>query len=596
MNDDRRFLELAELYLDDALTPEEAGELHRLLASDATQVQRLSGLLRDQVLCRTALRPADAQVVGERTRRMLAAWHPDSGEVVAHAVFTQVDRRRRWRVVRGALSLAAAALVLLLVAPALLDWVRQPVAHADADAPVVTLVEGDVRLGTAAMVQTGLRLGVGGALHLSDTATATLGWSDGTSAMLGGGAVVERLPGSGQRLRLDRGELRVQAAPRPVDLPFEITAPDVVVRVVGTTFAVRVENGVSHLAVDEGLVRLTRRADGVSSLLGAGQIAMATRLPLPSPVQLSVDHLAAVRTAIAAGREPWASAYAALRRERDTWLAAPVPPPTELMVPEYDGGNPVHSAARRFLHSNLRPLNGLALLARLDGDADAERAARARLIAATTITVTGADAGTLACDMQTIFGLPAADLLRALPTWTVTDQERIDAWIVRELQPRAEEWSRIRWMSGRWRGLAALATIAAWRGDHAAVLAHAASLRTSLAEQFDESTITRLGADPVRDQTLYQALSHALFCADVARVAAGDITPPPPAWTMAVETFLAGLQRNDGEAAQQRLFLRALTGPAPWRSPTAATPDQTPRGFHTYGWYFPELMAHDPRW
>jgi hypothetical protein len=286
-----------------------------------------------------------------------------------------------------------------------------------------------------------------------------------------------------------------------------------------------------------------------------------------------------------------------LRSEREKWLDEPIPEPTSLVVPIYDNGNPEHSAARRFLHNLHRPLVGLALLARLDGDTQAEAAARARLVVATGITLTGPDAGTLSCDMQAVFGLQAADLLRGLPSWTAEDDARIERWITRELLPYAERWQAYTSMSSRWRGTAALATMAAWRGEQSEVVRLVADLRASITEQLLERDLANLTADPVENQTLFQALSHALFCADVGRVAGGDITPPPVEWTRAVDAYVAGVARTKEPLPQQRLFMRALVGPAPWRSPAAAPLiDDTAQRYHTYGWYFPTLVAHDPRW
>lgn len=603
VNDSRRFLELAELYLDDDLSAVETAELRASLEADATLVQRLHLLLRDQVLCRSALRPSDPHAIEERTRRMLDSWRPQSGEIAAQAVFARVDRRRRAALVIRWSSVAAAALVAMLILPLLYEWVRRPVAGPDTQAPTLSAVAGEVHLGALPLTAPGERLGYGTALRLGDNGRATLTWADGTRLTLSstsgvsGGSTLTRLPAAGQRLKLDRGLVEVIVAKRPVDQPLEVVCPDATVRVVGTVFSVRVAEGHSELEVGEGLVRLTRAADGVSALIGAGQRVTAARLPLPTPVVMSVDHLAALRSAIRAGREPWASSYALLRREQAKWQEEALPEPTTVVVPEYKNGNPQHTAARRFLHNLLRPLLGLALIARIDGDAQAEAAARARLLAVTGMTLTGPDAGTLSCDMQTVFGLPAADLLRALPSWTNEDDTRIERWITRELQPLAERWQQTAWMSSRWRGSAALTSIAAWRGDQPEVLRHMSELRTSIATQFSERNITRLSVDPVEDQTLFQALSHALFCADVGRVAGGDITPPPAEWSRALAAYLAGLGRSTGAAPQQRQFMHALAGPAPWRTfAAAALSDDTDHRFHTYGWYFPILVARDPRW
>jgi len=597
MSDDRRFLELAEVYLDDDLSGSEAAELRALLEGDPALVQRLHGQLRDQVVCRTALRPADPQAIRERTQRMLDSWRPQSGEIAAQVVFARVDQRRRVALVLRWSSLAAAALVLVLILPLLAPWFLRPVAQPDSLAPMVSAVEGDVRLGALVLNSAGERFGYGTTLHVGSQASATLTWADGTRLRLTANSTLTRLPTVGQRLKLDVGSVEIVAAKRAADQAMEIICPDATARVVGTAFTISVADGRSNLTVSEGLVRWQREADGVSSLVGAGQRVSAARLPLPPPVVMSVDHLAALRAAITAGREPWVSSYAALRSEVPAWLADTVPGPTTLLVPEYNGGKGPHSDARRFLHNLARSLIGLALAARLDGDAQVEAAARARLMAMTTLTLTGPDAGTLSCDMLAVFGLQAADLLRGLPSWQPEDDARIEAWIVRDLQPLAERLQQNSWMSARWRGTAALISIAAWRGDQNAVLVLMQDLRTSIANQFTEQNVTRMAADPEADQTLFQALSHALLSVDVARVAGGDITPPPPGWSRAVDAYLVGLRRSPAKIPQQRNLVRALMGPSPWRTPTATDAvDGLDGRFHTYGWYFPTLVARDPRW
>jgi hypothetical protein len=600
LGDSRRFLELAELYLDDDLSEFEAKELRTRLEGDADAVKHLHGLLRDQVICRTALRPADPQTIRERTQRMVASWRIDSGQIAAQAVFARVDRRRRISLVIRWGSVAAAALVVLLIAPFALDRLRRPMLPPDERAPAIAEVVGDVRLGALPLAGESERLVYGSPLTVGAAAHATLVWADGTRVVLTGGSVITRQPAPGQRLRLDHGAVEVVAAKRPSNQPLEIICPDATVRVVGTRFAVTVADGHSSLAVEEGLVRFQRESDGVSSLVGAGQRIAATRLPLPPPVLMSVDHLAALRSAIAAGRDPWASTYAALKQEVPAWLAEPLPAPTTKEVPHYQEGNatnPQHTAVRRFLNQLLRPMVGLALVARIEGDVDAEAAARARLAAATTITLTGPDAGTLGCDMLAVSGLQAADLLRGLPSWQAEDDARIAAWIAHDLQPLAEQMHGTTWISSRWRGVAAMMSIAAWRGDQQEVLRLMQDLRTSIATQFNERTVTRLSGDPIDDQTLFQSLSHALYSADIARVAGGDITPPPAQWNAAVTAYLAGLGRATEIPVQQRLFARALSGPEPWRTPQAGDQAQdTVSRSHAYCWYFPTLLAYDPRW
>ncbi len=600
MMDERRFQELGDLLLDGELSAAEAGELRAHLQAEPAAVSTLLQATRDHVICRTALRPEDPALLRERTRRMLDAWRPSQRHAAVHAVLARVDRRRRWSQVRRWGGLAAAALLLALLTPILWDALRQPFAPIDAQAPELVEVHGEVRREGGLMATRGDRLAIGGELAVASEASVTLGWADGTRMVLSASGMITRLPGPGQRVRLAHGELRVLAAHRDAEHPLEVVCPDASVRVIGTAFAITVAEGRSRLAVSDGLVRLQRASDSVWSLVGAGQEVEAARLPLPRAIVFDVDHLAALSRAIAAGREPWASSHAALRAQVPAWLADTTPAPAILDVPANRPTNAGHHEARRVLYQLTQALLGLSLSARLDGDQRVQAVARERLQALTTIVLTGDHADIVGCDMLTVYGLQAADLLRGLPGWSGEDDALIARWILRELQPRAERSLRTDGTAWRHRGLVAALSIAAWRGDQATVIALMGEVRRDISTNFAPAPLaqlrTRMAMAEQDDESLFQALSHLLLAADIGRIAGGDVTPPPPAWNDAVTCFLDHLAGSQQTWTQQRFFLRALAGPGPWRSPAAArlvTGADPPQA--TYCWYFPTLVARDPR-
>ena len=599
VNDNRRFFELAELYLDEELSASETSELRALLEADATLVQRLHSLMRDQVICRTALRPSDPQAIGERTSRMLDSWRPQSGEIAAQAVFARVDQRRRISFVLRWSSLAAAALVMLLVLPLLTPLFLRLVAQPDALAPTVSAMDGDVRLGALALSDAGERLGFGSTLTIGTHGSATLTWADGTRLTLGKNSVLTRLSAAGQRLKLDGGSIEVVAAKRAPDQPMEIICPDSTVRVVGTRFQVVVVDGQSELSVAEGIVRHQRTDDGMWSLVGAGQRVTTARLPLPGPVLMSVDHVSALTSAIAAGRQPLAFAFSDLQKQIPEFLADPLPTERVITVTRYKGPRTeLHSRARSLLHHLCRPMVGLALWSRLTDDEVAGRAALARIRLAMDLRLEDEEADLLMSDMLAVYVPQAADLLRNQSWWDADDSSRMDQWTRDVAQPSAERMAASRSASSRWRGVGALLSIHAWRGESARIIALMAEVRAEMLELLSPAMSATLAARPEDDSGLYQIMAHALLCADIARVAAGDITPPPLAWNSAVEAFLQRLERMSLPADRQEMALgRALAGPGPWRSPAAlpltAAGDTTA---HSYGCYFPVLLLLDPRW
>lgn len=257
-----------------------------------------------------------------------------------------MDRRRRWAAVRRWGAAAAAAALLLLLVPAVRGLLLGPALAADGRSPLLAEVHGQVELGSGLVLRGGERIGLGATLVSGGAAGATLVWPDGTRVALSADTAITRLPGPGQRLRLAQGTVVVHAAHRAAAEALEIVCPDATARVVGTVFSATVADGRSRLEVSEGLVRWGRTRDGVWSLVGAGQAVDAAALPLARPILLPNEQLAALRSALAAGREPWAGAWSALQAQAAFWRSQAATLPASIDVPAYGSPGPGHGAAR----------------------------------------------------------------------------------------------------------------------------------------------------------------------------------------------------------------------------------------------------------
>jgi hypothetical protein len=596
MMEERRFAELCELMLDGELAAGDAGELRAHLEADPAAVAALRTTVQDQLLVRAAMRPSPAGELAARTRYLLESLRPASRTVAAHAVLQRVDRRRRWSAARRSVALAAAAALFLLLLPAVRLRLFAPAPVPDDQAPVVVEVHGQVRLGSGRALSGGERLGPDDTLVSGTAAGATLAWNDGTRIAIVADTALTRLPGPGQRLQLARGTAQVHAAHRPAGEALEIVCPDATARVVGTAFSATVADGRSRLEVSEGLVRWSRPQDGVWSLVGAGQRVDAAALPLARPMLLANDQLAALRAALAAGREPWAGSWSALQAQATQWRSQAMTLPAAIEVPAYGSPGPGHNAARTQLYMHTQPMLGLALAARLGGEVENARAARRWLEAATRVVLSGHDADVLCCDMLTLYGLQSADLLRAQPGWGPRDDALIEQWIARTLAPSAQRLAQEQGGSAKLRGIAAMMTIAAWHGDHNQIVNLMEQVRAVIAEQLAATPFAALLAGAEGNQQAFQCITFALLCADIARIAAEDATPPPPQWHAALQLFRAAVAAAPATSQLSFLF-RALTGPGPWRLPEGSPHAQgaDPVVF-TYCWYFPTLVARDVRW
>lgn len=131
-----------------------------------------------------------------------------------------------------------------------------------------------VRDGTSVALAVGSGVHPGEVVRVPAAGSASLRYADGTELDLVAGTRIGLDHGvdGGKRLVLHAGGVYARVAPQRRDL--QVTSPQVVLDVVGTRFGFEVVDGISTIAVDEGLVRLS---NGFGTLLlGAGEQAVVT--------------------------------------------------------------------------------------------------------------------------------------------------------------------------------------------------------------------------------------------------------------------------------------------------------------------------------
>lgn len=146
--------------------------------------------------------------------------------------------------------------------------------------PGITLerTAGDVRAvvaGTREIAEPGRAYAWGAGFETAGAGSlAVLAFKDGTRVEIGPDSSVREIP-EGKRVPLARGRLVARVAKQPAAAPMVFVTPHAEVRVLGTTLGVTAGAEATRVEVDEGRVRMTRRLDGKSVELAAGQAAVA---------------------------------------------------------------------------------------------------------------------------------------------------------------------------------------------------------------------------------------------------------------------------------------------------------------------------------
>jgi len=112
-------------------------------------------------------------------------------------------------------------------------------------------------------------------------ALAADGWAeirfpDGSKVALSGPTSLTISKSAGQKLfTLNHGNLSIDAQPQPAGKPLLLTTPSAEAEVLGTQFNVSSDSFRTELTVNEGLVRVTRRADGSREEVSADHLVVA---------------------------------------------------------------------------------------------------------------------------------------------------------------------------------------------------------------------------------------------------------------------------------------------------------------------------------
>jgi ferric-dicitrate binding protein FerR (iron transport regulator) len=296
MSEDLR--DLVERHLAGVLSPEEEAALARRLRTDDDAVRELLAAARRDVALHATL-AALAQTGADPAR---------------------TPPRRR--IVRPLLATAAALLVVAAAA-----WLLRGRPPAPTSA-VLERVQGDVVVlarGARVPARPGLALEPDHAIQsVAGSGRAVFAYPDGTRIEIGDGTSVRFAAGAagGKRLFVTRGSLDATVARQPAGRPFVFSTPQAEATVAGTRLALAVTPATTRLAVQEGVVRLTRGDSGASVDVTAGGAAVAgAGSPVPVLLQaetaLPADAVAdAVGVVLHLNRPPMAGRFDALLKPR----------------------------------------------------------------------------------------------------------------------------------------------------------------------------------------------------------------------------------------------------------------------------------------
>jgi len=233
--------------VEETITPGELTELERQLDGDPAAQQRYLHYLG----LHSDLEQIDSERPVESRSR-----HP---------------KRRQW-IASGLAAAAAIAVAAVLWFPNA-DVASSTVVHVvDLDGPVRWIDGGE----ETSPIEIGDRLPGGILETLSPESWAEVEFADGTSVSLAGHSSLAVSLTEGRKvLRLREGNLSIEAARQPDGFPLKVVTPSAEAEVLGTQFNVTANEFSARFAVNEGLVRVTRLADGKVEEVAAEEMVVA---------------------------------------------------------------------------------------------------------------------------------------------------------------------------------------------------------------------------------------------------------------------------------------------------------------------------------
>ena len=275
MNQEERFIELWNDYLEGELDESGLTELRQLLAEDDRRLQIAADSYRTHRLLGLHVqdtKSAQDQFVEETIRRL-----PTEGEGIVDAVMRQLPPGKTRRPsIRIAKWLAAVAACIFLLVGAYLLAPRT-----GSEIATITKSNGIVRwTGDGGQVLSNLEAGNplhGGTLEsLSEDSWAEFTFHDGSVVTLSGRSTLTISETHQKELHLREGNMSADVAPQRGGRPMLINTPTAKLEILGTRFDIEAAMSSTTLHVNEGQVRVTRLADGKIVKVGADQQVVAS--------------------------------------------------------------------------------------------------------------------------------------------------------------------------------------------------------------------------------------------------------------------------------------------------------------------------------
>ncbi len=231
---------------------------------DALLFKILAGDASDEELARLG---AELEADPKLADALFDAAELERDLIEVHRRGVAAPRRRRWIVWAAAAAVLAGAAAFFFLGRA--------------DLPRVDLVEGSV----APALAVGERLEAGQNVDVR-RGRLVLRYDDGTRVELGPETALKDLEDR-KAMSLARGTLTADVVPQSAAHAMVVRTPEGEARILGTRFTLSARGGSTRLSVEKGQVRLTRRSDGTSADVGAGQFAVASKGARPQALALS---------------------------------------------------------------------------------------------------------------------------------------------------------------------------------------------------------------------------------------------------------------------------------------------------------------------
>ena len=261
MTSDDRFVDLLNDYLEGELDEGGFTELRQLLESDDRRLQLAADSYQTHRLLGLVFRDRESETddfVRETMSRLRS-----QGDQFVGAVMRQLppERRGTGRMPVGKWLAAIAATALLVAGVYFLSSPAVP------EIVTISQLRGAVQwTGEGGQVTLDLAEGrslCGGTLEsLTPDSWVELTFRDGSTVTIPGRSALTISEHEPKELHLQHGRLSARIAIQPVGKPMLVYTPTAELEVVGTQFNVDTEPSATILAVNEGLVRLTRLTDG----------------------------------------------------------------------------------------------------------------------------------------------------------------------------------------------------------------------------------------------------------------------------------------------------------------------------------------------